>query len=147
MESTKTCTKCGKEFPVSQFRLIVNPKTGRERRHSWCNKCKGKYEAAKRRAKRAAEPDGGKAFKASEAQRVRTYQADASVKERRAERSKIQYRALDELRRRYPEEYAQLQLRNPKRNYQALAALREAHREEYDMYYSRSLERAGLVSR
>jgi hypothetical protein len=143
MESTKTCTKCGEEFAVSNFRLIVNPRTGRERRHSWCNTCKGKYESAKRKAARAAEPDGGTAYKASEAQRVKAYQADPDVRARRSARSSVQYRALDELRRRYPEEYDLAVLRAG-RGYAALALLRDAHREEYDGYYRRGLERAGL---
>lgn len=144
---TKTCTKCGEEFPVTNFRLIVNPTSGRARRHSWCNTCKGIYEAAKRRAARAAEPDGGAAFKASEARRVKAYQTDPQVRVLRAKRSKAQYRALDELRQRYPQEYAKLLLRSPKRTYTALAALREEHREEYDQLYQRGLSRAEQVER
>jgi hypothetical protein len=138
---TKGCLKCGRDLPLEDFY-----KTGRARGHSWCKSCFNDYTNSKRRAAREAEPDGGAAFKAAEAKRVKAYQADPDVRARRAVRSKVQYRALDELRQRYPEEHAQLTLRVGK-GYPALSALREAHREEYDRLYVRGLERAGLDGR
>lgn len=135
----KPCTRCGESLPVTEFREIFNKRTGKTRRHSWCNRCKGDYEAAKRAAK-------GRPFREAENARVLAYQADPDVKARRSKRSGAQYRALADLRGMYPEEYALLQLRQgSKRGYAATAALRDAHRDVYERLYSLHLSRVGLA--
>jgi hypothetical protein len=138
-ESTglKPCTRCGKPLPVTEFREIINKQTGKRRRHSWCNRCKGDYEAAKRAAK-------GPAFRKAEAARVLAYQSDPEIRARRSKRSSAQYRALASLRTRHAEEYHQL-LTSQGGAYKATAVLRQRHREEYDNLYSSYLEQAGLT--
>lgn len=160
-KAEKACSKCARVLPLGEFRVIVNTKTGRRRWHSWCNRCKGEYEAAKRRAKREfaargiredASKDEQQAaremvqFRSAEAARVLAYQANPDVKARRSRRSVAQYRALADLRSYHLEEFQLIQLRAGK-GYPALAALRDAHRDEYAHLYSLHLRRLGLDPR
>lgn len=134
----KACSRCKRMRPAAQYRLIRSRKTGKVRLHSWCMECQSEYMAMKWQATDTPER------RAKERKRIRDYQQDPKVAERRQARSGAQYAALAALRARYPDEYEQLRTRLGSRSYPALAALRDAHRDEYQRLYDEQLRSAQL---
>lgn len=131
----KPCSTCGEVRDANQF--WVTRDGDKARLHSQCIPCRSKKQAA--RWQDTATPERA----AAERKRIREYQQDPDIKERRAKRAAAQYRALSALRSRYPGEYKDYG--GSKAEYAALASLRDTHRSEYQEVYLAELVAAGLA--
>jgi transcriptional regulator with XRE-family HTH domain len=130
----KPCSTCGQVRDANEYWVTRDGENARL--HSQCIPCRSAKQSERWKATETEER------KKAERERIRTYQQDPGVKERRAKRSAAQYRALTALKEKYPEEYKILG--GSKADYAALAGLRETHRGEYEDVYRRELADAGL---
>lgn len=134
--ASKPCSLCKEERPANLYWITRHD--GKARMHSQCIPCRSARQAESWKSTLTEEK------KKAEAKRVREYQKNPDVKERRKARSSAQYQALAWMRRKHPREYADLVEQHGE--YKALAILREQYRPQYDQAYRRYLDAVGLVA-
>lgn len=134
--ASKPCSLCKQEQPANLFWITRNGE--KARMHSQCIPCRSKKQAEAWKTTVTDER------KAAERTRVREYQKDDAVKERRKARSSAQYQALALMGKRHPREYRELT--ESMSDYKALATLRDKYRPQYEQAYRRYLTDVGLVA-
>lgn len=132
----KPCSTCGEVRDANQFWVTRDGE--KARLHSQCIPCRSAKQSERWRDTASEERAE------AERKRIREYQQDPDVKERRAKRSAAQYRALTTLKERYPEQYKGAFLAS-RSEYKSLAILRDAYRDEYEDVYRTQLVQAGLA--
>jgi hypothetical protein len=134
--AAKPCSLCGEKQDANMFWITRHD--GKARMHSQCIPCRSAKQSEIWKTIVTDER------KAAERTRVREYQKDDAVKERRKARSSAQYQALAAMRKRHPTEYRTLA--ESMTEYKALATLREKYRPQYEQAYRRYLDAVGLAA-
>lgn len=95
-QDTKVCTRCGAEYPLSEFRVFVDKRYGLRRR-PWCSMCRNFTEQARKERQRKQKPTVIRAKEREKARRYREQHTEQYNAYHRAYKAKAKRKKFEQM--------------------------------------------------